>query len=539
MTASLTTTQTGLQAEMRKLASGFTPVGKLAFVYFDNRRIWTFRVEEQDWNESSSTLSVKWPAALIPHLAGLATGKLEIHKGPEPAGTYIAEGPLSFGDSKEKMLLVDPTTGQDQVVNKWGRIAKSFETMDPELMSAVLGSAKRLITLLSDAMGLEPFITGGTLLGLVRDGKLIDTDDDADLAYISKYENPSDVVLESYKVERLLSQQGLETVRHSSGHLQVMFNGTTYTDGFYVDIFTYFVTNEWFYGTFHAREKSEDVTVYPLKTITVGDLELPIPANTDQMLKAIYGPTWQVPDPAFTFVTPEAAGRRFYWWLNHFDMYREDWEDYHRGVISSGRKPIPSAMGEWLLDNLEAGSTVVELGCGLGADAQALAASGHTVLAGDYSRPAIKFDRTTAEAVRPNSVPDFRVINVNSIRDMATLVQQAAALAVQGSRVEIFARNLFDNIHYLGRDNTLFAISHLLERGGKAYLQMRNPKTDAITHNALEPVGERIFDPWEFEKRLHFYNLEVIEHNFIDDPAEAGQILSYIIGKTDKYDHDV
>ncbi|MEV8143916.1 methyltransferase domain-containing protein [Specibacter sp. NPDC078709] len=361
----------------------------------------------------------------------------------------------------------------------------------------MLQSAHSLIALLKKSLGLELFITGGTLLGLVRDGKLIDSVDDADLAYVSKHENPSDIALGSYEVERLLAGNGFQTVRHSSGHLQVMFGGTAYTDGYYVDIFTYFKIDGWFYGTFHAREKTEDLTVCPLGRLEHNGLELTIPANAGQMLAAIYGPNWLTLDPAFTFVTPESAGRRFYWRLNRYHPFREDWEDYHRGLISADTQTEPSALASWLTSNLEPEAAVLELGCGLGTDALALAGSGHQVLAVDYSRSAIvrAISKNNAAPVTPSGKSRFEVRNVNSIRDMAAVVTSAARLAGPGAPVTVISRNLFDNLHFLGRDNALLDIAHLLNRGGSAYLQMRNPKVGSKPRDRHEPDGENIFDP--------------------------------------------
>lgn len=510
-----------------QLPAGVDPVAMVATIHFEGRRIWTFRITEEHW--VTPALTVPWPPALIPHLSGTTTVSLML----DGVADLALETTVRFGDGDECLSLKDPLTGTDLVINKWGRLAKSFESAPTGAQTDVLRSAAQLIELLRAELGLNAFITGGTLLGLVRDGRLINSDDDADLAYLSRHENPSDVVLESYEVERILVKNGFEIVRHTSGHLQVMFGGSDFTDGYYVDIFTYFVTNGWFYGTFHAREHADKVAVLPTSSLEHDGVILPIPANSDQMLTAIYGANWPTPDPAFTFETPDAAGRRFYWWLNHFDPFREDWEDFHRGIISQGSPVAPSTLAEWLSLDLPATSTVLELGCGLGADAHALAAAGHKVLAVDYSRPGVKYASTTfGEAAKhPDGSAQFEVANINSVRHMAAIAHAAAQLAGPEQPVTVIARNLFDNLHYLGRDNALLTISHLLTRGGRAYLQVRNPKAGTSGRDPLEPLGERIFDPWEFAERLSFYGLEIVQQNFIQEPGPAGTSLSYILGK--------
>lgn len=536
MNDSLTATPTELRARLTVPTDG-SPIGALCDIAFDDRRIWTFRVSGDQWDAATGTLAVAWPPALAPHLTGSTAAKLEVRAAAGAPPSSSASANLAFGPGTQPLRLTDPLTGAELVVNKWGRLAKSFEAGDDTLKESVLDSALELVEAARRTLGLELFATGGTLLGLVRDGKLIATDDDADLAYVSSHANPSDVVLESYALERALAAEGFATVRHSSGHLQVMFGGTALSDGYYVDIFTYFVTEGWFHGTFHAREKAEDVTVFPLGSVTAGKQSLPAPANPDQMLAAIYGHGWRTPDPAFAFVTPESAGRRFYWWLNHFDMFREDWEDYHRSLIGAGAPDSPSALALWLGENTAPATTVVEFGAGLGADARYLAGHGHPVLAADFSRPAVVRSRDLAsgtETAGSAVTPQFEVANNNSVRDMAGIVKQAAAMAGPGAPIDVVARNLFDNLHFLGRDTTLMSISHLLDRGGRAYLQMRNPKANPLARNLHEPAGERIFEPWEFTRRLAFYGLEVELTNFFTESGPAGSTISYIIRKAQR-----
>ncbi|WP_164520261.1 class I SAM-dependent methyltransferase [Specibacter cremeus] len=301
-----------------------------------------------------------------------------------------------------------------------------------------------------------------------------------------------------------------------------------------MDIFSYFVCDGWFHGTFHARERAADVPILPLGTVAAGDRALPAPADPDAMLAAIYGPTWRTPDPAFRFETPESAGRRYFWWLNHFDAFREDWEDFHRSRIGASVTGEPSVLATWLAVELPAGSTVLEFGCGLGADARHLAAHGHRVLATDFSRPAIARARELAEehdAARGGGGPvRFAVANQNSVRDMAAVVRGAAELAGPDAPITVVARNVVDGLYYLGRDVTLYALKHLLGRGGRAYLQMRNPKS-GFRRDPFEPVGETIFDTWDLTGRLAFYGLTVERANFLDEPGPAGAALSYIIRK--------
>jgi SAM-dependent methyltransferase len=434
------------------------PSGDALSVLLGGRRIWTVRAPRPD---DEGVLAVSWPPSLSERLVGRA--RLAV----EHAGTEIAAGTVTFGASSGREFdLSEPGTGIPQVINKWGRIARSFEGRDAALIEHVLDEAEHLVEFLRRAVGVELFVTGGTLLGPVRNGRIMAHDDDADLAYLSAHTNPSDVVLESFRIERALVDQGYEVVRHSSGHLQLMFPGGTVTDHFYLDIFTYFECEGWFYGTFHARERADAVTIHPLKPLSVNGRMLPGPAEPARLLAAIYGPSWEVPDPAFTFVTPPAAYRRYYWWLNHFDVDRENWEDHHRAEIEDGPESAPSGLAVAAASQLPASSTVLDLGCGLGADARYLADQGHQVLAVDYSRPALAWaqEHLADEAVL------FERANLTMARHALHLRRRCAEL---DGTVHVLANHLFNALSPLGWDTTLLLIKHLLAApGSRAFLEV-------------------------------------------------------------------
>jgi hypothetical protein len=434
--------------------------GAVLAIFLAGRRVWTVRVPSSAAS-AASPLEIPWPPALAERLTGRAT--LAVRS----AGALLGEAEVRFDGRDEEFALLEPGTGLPLVVNKWGRVARSFEGREPSLLDEVLDEVERLVRLMSERLGIDLFVTGGTLLGPVRDGRILAADDDADLAYLSRHDNPSDVALESFAVERMLRAAGYEIVRHSSGHLQLLFPSVTGTDRFYLDVFTYFVCNGMFYGTFHARQPAEQVPILPLSPIGVHGRMMPGPADPERLLAAIYGPDWAVPDPTFVFETPPAAGRRFFWWLNHFDVDRENWEDRHRAGAWQSAAPGPSALGLRAAADLPAGSSVLELGCGLGADALHLAASGHRVLAADFSRPALAFARSRS-ALPPERLRYERV-NLNSTREVVALRRQAAAMP---GPVHVFARQLFDALPPLGWDTTLLMVRHVLAAGGTAHLEV-------------------------------------------------------------------
>jgi SAM-dependent methyltransferase len=514
------------------------PADAAVSVLLHGRRIWSFRLPCCSSPDARGRFTVSWPPALAERLAGRAQLSLLLNGAPVSAASEV-----SFDATGVPFVLEEPGTGIPQVVNKWGRIARSFEGCDPSLIEGILDETEKLITLARERLGIALFVTGGTLLGPVRDGAIMPHDDDADLAYLSRHLNPSDVVLESFELERLLKAASYETVRHSAGHLQLMFPGGTLADSFYVDIFTYFTVNGWFHGPFHARERADKVPVFPLTTLDVNGRPLPAPASPELMLSAIYGPSWRTPDPAFRFVTPPAAARRFHGWLNSLDMDRENWEDHHRAQLASGRPAMqPSGFARLVCSRLSPGSTVLDLGCGFGADARLFAEHGHDVLAVDYSRPALlaaqALPSPVTEGRRPGQPPPgelrFRRVNLNSLRETAPLARSAGAHRPPGgpgeAAVHVYARLLLNALGPPGWDNVLTLIRHLLAPGtGRAFLEVQTgTRQDASSWNTYGSV-----DPGRLQHQLdrHQLTIEDCRQEPADGVAGTGSVqLSVKVG---------
>ena len=318
-------------------------------VYLGGRRIWTMRTSRGWWG-ADGRWHLPWPAAMRLRLVG--TGDVRVEVGPREDRVLVEGVTVTLGGSDEPLELNHPADGSPQVINKWGRVAKSFEDKDDGFFDALLSSTREIADFLRDECGIEAFLHCGSLLGPVRDGDLIPNDDDSDLAYLSVCTNPSDIALESYRIERALSAAGYDFVRHSTGHIQVMFPGRSMIDRYYVDIFTCFEVSGWFYATAHAHEPMDSMRIHPLGTMEVRGHELPVPADPSTIFVAMYGPGWATPDPSYQYETPPQVARRYYWWQNHFDAHREDWEDFWRYNSSLASDPRPSDFALWAAERL-------------------------------------------------------------------------------------------------------------------------------------------------------------------------------------------
>lgn len=489
-------------------------------VYLGGRRIWTTRTSRGWWG-ADGRWHLPWPAAMRPRLVG--TGDVRVEVGPRGDRVLVEGVAVTLGGSDEPLELNHPADGSPQVINKWGRVAKSFEDKDDGFFDALLSSTREIADFLRDECGIEAFLHCGSLLGPVRDGDLIPNDDDSDLAYLSVCTNPSDIALESYRIERALSAAGYDFVRHSTGHIQVMFPGRSMIDRYYVDIFTCFEVGGWFYATAHAHEPMDSMRIHPLGTMEVRGHELPVPADPSTIFVAMYGPGWATPDPSYQYETPPQVARRYYWWQNHFDAHREDWEDFWRYNSSLASDPRPSDFALWAAERLTDGAGVYEMGCGDGLTACHLAAD-RTVLASDYARPALMLARERAE--RADVDVRFFQSNQYSTRQTSHALHEAASL---GGPVDVVVENLFDGMHFLGWDGTMRVMRHLLGLGGAALVGVgggchgHDPAAD-------EPRGDRFWNPQEFADRLDRFGMRIDSVEIVD-PQGPSPRHRYLIRK--------
>lgn len=175
--------------------------------------------------------------------------------------------------------------------------------------SAVVAEAAAVVARLG-ALGYDAFINSGTLLGAVRDGKLIAHDDDVDLAVIVPATSAAEAASEWIRLAQRLLAEGLIDAGHHarSGHpLFKLDNGS----GVDFDLFPAWFSAE---GRCHVWPHTcgELVAdeVLPLVPIALHGCLLPAPRQPEKMLALNYGPGWRQPDPSFVFPSKQAR-RRF------------------------------------------------------------------------------------------------------------------------------------------------------------------------------------------------------------------------------------
>ncbi len=440
-----------------------------------------------------------WPPALAARLAGTASVAVR----DAVSQDVLASGEVAFGPHPARLDLRDGRRRWCSV-NKWGRLAPGFDGLDPADRLALQDRLLDRLDAVRDVLeeiGLQPFVCYGTLLGAVRDGDLIPHDDDADLGYLSRHGHPADVVRENLQLERVLRGRGYSVLRHSGGHLQLVFADDGGPDH-YIDVFTAFTVGSRTHLCFQVGADGLDLRTR--SEVTLRGRRLPAPAAAEQLLAETYGPGWRTPDPSFTFTTPHAVRSRLRTWIGEFDMGREYWQDFYSSD-DVGRVPAAeSDFARWVDRRLPAGAAVLDVGTGTARDARFFARSGRTVHAVDYSAAAVARGRALAGS--EGWAAGFEVVNLADLHQVGSL----AAGLDPSAGWHLYARFLVHAIDDGARANLWLLAAAVARRGGECWFEFRTNRDEGVDH-AFGEHFRRYLDPAVVVIEAKERDLQVLE----------------------------
>jgi hypothetical protein len=428
-------------------------------VLFDSRRIWSFWLQ-RDGEPSGSAYVVRWPSALRRFLNGTTQLSVVEHV----SGAVVYDDKVRLGEGDGPIAVVNER-GLPLGIDKSMRLAQTFDTRSAEHVKPLLDSIEEVLGALKKA-GIDAFPAYGTLLGAVREGRLIGHDSDADLGYVSDHTHPVDVVMESFRLQRALADMGYRISRYSGGAFKVdVVEGDGSVRG--LDVFGGFLADGNLHLMGEIRTPFRREWIFPLGTTTLEGRELPAPANTDEFLTATYGPSWRVPDPAYKFGTPESTHRRLNGWFRGTRVKRENWDRTYSRLPAEPPAIEPSDFATWVLKE-EGGvpERLVDVGSGRGVDDLWFARQGSKVTGLDY---AIRGSVPVAKLAETDDVDlEFRTMNLCELRSVLT--ESARVARLPGPKV-VTARNIADATDKVGRGYLWRACEMMLRGGGRLYLE--------------------------------------------------------------------
>lgn len=434
-------------------------------IRFGGHRLWSFN-PTRDGKRTVTGLTVAWPGAIKERLAGTAEVSVEKHL----TGEALFSESVRFADSSEPLEFRDDA-GNPVTLDKGGRFQRSFDRMDADAVNLLVDASKRVLEDLVDKCGLDAYLAYGGLLGAVRTGHMIGHDSDVDLAYLSKYTHPFDIIRECRAAEQQMKDLGWQVVRMSAANFKVWVplpNGKRAG----VDVFGSFHIGEHFHITGSLRGKLARDKILPFEPIALEGIEFPAPRDLNAFLTYTYGPGWQVPDPAFHFDhPPENTEMMSQWWRGSRSRLWH-WSAFYRSDVKVAKIPTePSRFAQWVVGRIDADAQIVELGSGTGRDAVWLAEQGFKVIASDYCGAARTLTEANAKA-RGVKVP-VRGYNVEAIQNYLTM---GAKLAHRPGTKHIYARLFLDSIAPRGRDGFWRFASMVCRSGGHTFIEFRTAR---------------------------------------------------------------
>jgi hypothetical protein len=425
-------------------------------------RVWSFTTS-RDGVANGSGLFVAWPSPL----ARLHDGYAEVAVVPHNGGDPLFEGTVRFGRSTAPLALVDDL-GNPLSLDKGGRMQRTFDDFAEESRAELIDAAHRVLVDLTESCDVDAYLCYGGQLGAARSGRMIGHDSDLDLAFLSRYTHPFDIIRESRAAERQMARLGWKVVRMSAANFKIWVPLPSGKRAG-VDVFGSFHVNDHFHITGSLRGRLDRDAIVPFSEIELEGVTFRAPADVERFLEFTYGPGWRVPDPAFHFDHPPANVRRMSQWFRGTRNRLPHWQEFYKGPHSKV-PTAPSRFAHWAHERMDSGSPVVELGAGTGRDAAWLARQGHQVVASDYcagARQAISAAATKADVRTP-----YRPINLESLRSS---ILAAARIAHAPEPHHIYARGVIDALAPTGRLGLWRFCAIAGRRGGLTFLEFRTP----------------------------------------------------------------
>ena len=483
-------------------------------VTFDGRRIWSFWLLRDSQPGEAGTRRIGWPPSMRRFLDGVTRLGVAEHL----SGRILYDVQTRFGSSLSgDRIAVVNEDGKPLGIDKSGRMAQTFDTRSREHVAPLLDSIEEVLGALR-AAGIEAFPAWGTLLGAIREQRLIGHDSDADLAYVSEHDLPYDVIRESFAIQGRLARAGYSITRYSGAAFKVdVVEGDGSVRG--LDVFGGFLSHGCLYLLGEVGQPFEREWIFPLGTTTLEGRTLPAPAQPDRMLTAMYGPGWRVPDPAFQYGTSRSTVRRLNGWFRGTRVFRDEWERRYSTCRNQMPPRGPSSLAEYVVQQEAAPAQLVDVGAGRGGDAYWFARQGSSVAAYDYVPTA---SRAVQRAAADEGL-DLTVRRLNLLEWRSTF-GEATRLAHSAGPRTIVARHLADATTKFGRDSLWRFASMALRDGGRLYVEAWAGGGESCSGERVVPLGLMV-------EELGWHGAHILHTQELEAPGPSGRGIARLVAQ--------
>jgi SAM-dependent methyltransferase len=489
-------------------------------VCLDGQRVWSFHPGRDGTPGRDHRLTVPWPRALAHRLDGVADVELVDHVSHD---VLHSQSDVHFGTGSSRLSVVDEE-GHPLAVDKGGRLQRDFSNTETTARDQIMDALERVLHDLREECGLDAYLMYGCLLGAVRDGHMIGHDSDADVAYLSRYHHPFDIIRECTAATRRMRALGWRVVRMSGANFKVW---VPLPDGRRcgIDVFGSFHIGERFLVTGSLTGTLDRSALVPFGTVTLEGREIVAPARPEEVLELTYGPQWRVPDPAFHFDHDPVDVRRMDAWFRAPRRRLRFWQDFYKSpdstrVPTSG-SPFARWVQQWLGEHPEGRpggrAWILDVGAGTGRDAAYFAARGHRVLALDFTARGLR--RTARLRRRRRLKVRARTLN---LEDLRSVLLTGARLAHQPGRKQVYARGLLDSLAESGRDNFWRFASMVQRRGGETFVEFRTPLSRRDT-KFFGPHLRTYLEPDDVVREIQSYGGRIVHRERGRDLAPLGE----------------
>ena len=222
----------------------------------------------------------------VPDIVVMSSSGFLLRQPGSPCKALFQQKNFTGGDG-----LFYKKLAQGLFMNKKGQLKPPF-SKQANVQTAIANCYQKYNDYFEKSFGYKLWLTYGTLLGQIREGGLIAHDDDFDVAYLSKHDNPADVMQEMLAMCRQMISDGLDVTVSQNGILKPKAKVSA-------DIYA-----AWFQGGKLFMQNTTCLNLQPSELEPYTQVHFCgvtawVPAKPDAFLQGKYGENWRVPDPSY------------------------------------------------------------------------------------------------------------------------------------------------------------------------------------------------------------------------------------------------